>query len=148
MAAAGPGAGRAGGGSSGKPGVRIGLLPESLSLSSGHWGAKSGEGEGRTQGGDSRGDPNKRGLSPLPNNEPRTERRLMFYSWPAGSHQLPAPATGPSTASIILPSQAILGLGLASPPPSSRPLSLPGWGWGGFLSRLRMTGQKPQVHSC
>lgn len=52
----------------------------------------------------------------------------MFYSWPAQSHQLPAPATRPGTASIILPSQAILGLGLASPPPSSRPLSLPGLG--------------------
>lgn len=56
----------------------------------------------------------------------------MFYSRPARSHQLPAPATQPGTASIILPSQAILGLGLgwglASPPPSFRPLSLPGVG--------------------
>lgn len=32
------------------------------------------------------------------------------------SHQLPVPATQPGTASIILPSQAILGLGLALTP--------------------------------
>lgn len=58
----------------------------------------------------------------------------MFYSWSAQSDQLWAPATQPGTASIILPSQAILGLGLglASPPPPSQPF--PCLGWGALLS--------------
>lgn len=34
----------------------------------------------------------------------------MFYSWPTHSDQLPAPATQPGTASIILPCRASLGL--------------------------------------
>lgn len=38
-------------------GIKIGHLMESLNLSSGHWGAKAGEGEGRTQGGGQQGRP-------------------------------------------------------------------------------------------
>lgn len=128
---------RAGAGGSGAAGSaageRVGHLLQGLRVSSGHWGAKSEEGEGRTQEEAGRGDPNKRSLSPLANNEPRTEQRLMFYSWPAQSHQLPAPATRPGTASIILPSQAILGWGLASLPHHQGPF--PAWVWGWVLAQ-------------
>lgn len=46
---------------------------------------------------------------PLANNEPRVERRPIFYSWLVQSNQLQAPAIQLGTAFIILPSQAILG---------------------------------------
>lgn len=43
------------------------------------------------------------------------------------SHQLPVPATQPGTASIILPSWAILGLGLALTPCHAGPSPCLGW---------------------
>lgn len=49
----------------------------------------------------SKGDPNKRGLSPLANNEPKMERRPIFYSWPRRAINYrflpPSPAPPPSS---------------------------------------------------
>lgn len=49
------------------------------------------------------------------------------------SHQLPVPATQPSTASIILPSQAILGLGLGLASTPCHPGPSPCLGWGALV---------------
>lgn len=83
--------------------------------------SQAGEGEGRTQE-SGQGEPSLRG----PDTGPRVvEGRCFIHgdAEPSITAKPPSPAT-----SIILPPQTILGLGSASPPPSSRPLSLPGVG--------------------
>lgn len=94
----------------------------------------------------SKGDPNKRGLSPLANNEPKMERRPIFYSWPRRAINYrflpPSPAPPPSSCHPRL----FWAWAWAWPRLPVIQVPLPAWG-GGRLSWLGATGQKPQVHS-